>query len=122
MRPAPVIRRERVAKSLPAVVRGGAVMVMPPSNRRAPRSSGVPPRSRRWCWHHRPPAVQGQNGLVDGVGTGARVGRWVTRRVRSVLGGLAAVGLAFTNLPVLAVALIALALAPVPYLGLALVP
>jgi signal transduction histidine kinase len=35
---------------------------------------------------------------------------------------LAAVGLAFTNLPVLAVALIALALAPVPYLGLALVP
>jgi len=59
---------------------------------------------------------------VDAVGTGARVGRWVTRRVRSVLGGLAAVGLAFTNLPVLAVALIALALAPVPYLGLALVP
>jgi signal transduction histidine kinase len=35
---------------------------------------------------------------------------------------LAAIGLAFTNLPVLAVALIALALAPVPYLGLALVP
>ena len=59
---------------------------------------------------------------MDASGTGARVGRWVTRRVRSVLGGLAAIGLAFTNLPVLAVALIALALAPVPYLGLALVP
>src|SRR5918993_3530756 len=122
MRPAPVICRERVAKALRPVARGGAVMVRPPPNRRAPRPSGVPRRSRRWCWHHRPPGVRGQNGSVDASGTGARVGRWVTRRVRSVLGGLAAIGLAFTNLPVLAVALIALALAPVPYLGLALVP
>ena len=43
-------------------------------------------------------------------------------RVRAVLGGMAAVGLAFTNLPLLAVSLVALALTPVPYLGLALVP
>jgi signal transduction histidine kinase len=38
------------------------------------------------------------------------------------LGGLAAAGLAFTNLPLFAASVIALALAPVPYLGLALVP
>jgi signal transduction histidine kinase len=50
------------------------------------------------------------------------VGRWVLHRARSVRGGLAAVGLAFTNLPLLVVSLIALALSPVPYLGLALVP
>jgi len=54
--------------------------------------------------------------------TGARVGRWVRRGVRGVLGGLAAIGLAFTNVPLLAVSVLALALAPVPFLGLALVP
>ena len=42
--------------------------------------------------------------------------------MRGVLAGMAAVGLAFTNLPLLAVSLVAFALAPVPYLGLALVP
>jgi signal transduction histidine kinase len=42
--------------------------------------------------------------------------------VRSVVGGMAAIGLAFTNVPLLAVSVVALALTPVPYLGLALVP
>jgi signal transduction histidine kinase len=42
--------------------------------------------------------------------------------VRSVLAGLAACGLAFTNLPLLVVSVIVLALTPVPFLGLALVP
>lgn len=54
--------------------------------------------------------------------TGARTGRWIRRGVRSVLGGLAAVGLAFTNIPLLAASVVALALAPVPFLGLALTP
>jgi len=35
---------------------------------------------------------------------------------------MAAIGLAFTNIPLLAVSVVALALAPVPYLGLALTP
>jgi signal transduction histidine kinase len=42
--------------------------------------------------------------------------------VRATLAALAAMGLAFTNLPLLVVAVGALALAPVPFLGLALVP
>jgi signal transduction histidine kinase len=42
--------------------------------------------------------------------------------VRAVLAGLAATGLAITNLPLLAMSLVALVLAPVPFLGLALVP
>jgi len=56
------------------------------------------------------------------VGNGARLGRWARHGVRSVLGGMAAIGLAFTNVPLLAVSVVALALAPVPFLGLALVP
>lgn len=52
--------------------------------------------------------------------TGAR--QFVGRGVRSVLAGLAAVGLAFTNIPLLAASVVALALAPVPFLGLALAP
>ncbi|MFC4999454.1 sensor histidine kinase [Dactylosporangium cerinum] len=59
---------------------------------------------------------------MDVAGTGARLGRWVRHGVRGVLAGLAAVGLAFTNIPLLAVSVVAFALAPVPYLGLALVP
>jgi signal transduction histidine kinase len=55
-------------------------------------------------------------------GSGARLGRWVGCGVRGVLSGMAALGLAFTNLPLLAVSVVALALAPVPFLGLALVP
>src|SRR2546423_2192830 len=55
-------------------------------------------------------------------GTGAQLGRWVRRGVRGVLGGMAAIGLAFTNLPLLVVSVVALALAPVPFLGLAVVP
>jgi signal transduction histidine kinase len=55
-------------------------------------------------------------------GTGAQLGRWVRRGVRGVLGGMAAIGLAFTNVPLLAVSVVALALTPVPFLGLALVP
>jgi signal transduction histidine kinase len=54
--------------------------------------------------------------------TGARLRRWVRRGVRSVLGGLAAIGLAFTNLPLLTASVVVLALTPVPFLGLALVP
>ena len=56
------------------------------------------------------------------AGNGARLSRWATRGVRGVLGGMAAIGLAFTNVPLLAVSVVALALAPVPFLGLALVP
>jgi signal transduction histidine kinase len=53
---------------------------------------------------------------------GAPLGRWVRRGVRAVLGGMAAMGLAFTNLPLLAASAVAFALAPVPFLGLALAP
>jgi len=53
---------------------------------------------------------------------GARLGRWAYRGLRGALSGLAAMGLAFTNVPLLAVSVVALALAPVPFLGLALVP
>src|SRR5947199_589017 len=56
------------------------------------------------------------------AGTGAWLGRWARRGVRSVLAGMAAAGLALTNLPLLAVSVVALALAPVPFLGLALLP
>ncbi|MCW6003398.1 sensor domain-containing protein [Micromonospora sp. CPCC 205371] len=47
---------------------------------------------------------------------------WSQRGVRSVLAGLAAMGLAFTNLPLVAASVVALALVPVPFLGLALMP
>jgi signal transduction histidine kinase len=53
---------------------------------------------------------------------GERTGSWARRGVRSTLAGLAAMGLAFTNLPLLVVSVGVLALAPVPFLGLALVP
>jgi signal transduction histidine kinase len=53
---------------------------------------------------------------------GARLKRWIGRGVRSVLAGMAAVGLSFTNILLLAVSVVALALAPVPFLGLALTP
>ncbi|HTJ36621.1 MAG TPA: sensor domain-containing protein [Dactylosporangium sp.] len=56
------------------------------------------------------------------IGAGAPTGRWAGRGIRSVLGGLAALGLAFTNLPLLAVSVLVLAMTPVPFLGLALVP
>ncbi len=59
---------------------------------------------------------------VDVAGTGARMARWVRRGARCVLGGMAAIGLAFTNVPLLAVSVVALALTPVPFLGLALMP
>ncbi|MEN3608806.1 sensor domain-containing protein [Plantactinospora sp. ZYX-F-223] len=39
-----------------------------------------------------------------------------------MLSGMAGIGLAFTNLPLLAVSVVVLALTPVPFLGLALVP
>jgi signal transduction histidine kinase len=50
------------------------------------------------------------------------MGRWVRRGVRGVLAGMAAVGLALTNIAVLVVSLVVLVLTPVPFLGLALVP
>jgi signal transduction histidine kinase len=59
--------------------------------------------------------------LVDSAGV-ERLGRWVRLGVRSAFAGLAAVGLAITNLPLLAVSIVAIALSPVPFLGLALVP
>jgi signal transduction histidine kinase len=59
---------------------------------------------------------------VDIAAMGARLGRWAYRGLRGALSGLAAMGLAFTNVPLLAVSVVALALAPVPFLGLALVP
>ncbi|WP_344612174.1 sensor histidine kinase [Dactylosporangium salmoneum] len=56
------------------------------------------------------------------TGAGGLTARWAGRGTRGVLSGLAAVGLAFTNLPLLVVSVVALALSPVPFLGLALVP
>jgi signal transduction histidine kinase len=56
------------------------------------------------------------------AGSGARVGRWARRGVRCVLVGMAGIGLALTNLPLLAVSAVTLALTPVPFVGLALVP
>ncbi|WP_432995331.1 sensor histidine kinase [Dactylosporangium sp. CA-233914] len=56
------------------------------------------------------------------TGAVARAGRRAGRGGRSVLDGLASVGLAVTNLPLLVVSIVVLALAPVPFLGLALVP
>ncbi|MEV6929571.1 sensor domain-containing protein [Dactylosporangium sp. NPDC051485] len=56
------------------------------------------------------------------TGAGALSGRWAGRGARGVLSGLAAVGLALTNLPLLALSIAVLALTPVPFLGLALVP
>jgi signal transduction histidine kinase len=53
---------------------------------------------------------------------GVATGRWAGRAVRSVLSGLAAVGLALTNLPLLVASVVVLILTPVPFLGLALVP
>src|SRR5690349_5505322 len=47
---------------------------------------------------------------------------WVREGLRAIAGGVFAVGLAITNLPLLAVSLLALALSPVPFLGLALLP
>ncbi|MFI5908486.1 sensor histidine kinase [Dactylosporangium sp. NPDC051541] len=55
-------------------------------------------------------------------GTGSLVGRWAGRGTRGALSGLAAIGLAFTNLPLLVISIVALALSPVPFLGLALTP
>ncbi|WP_433790767.1 sensor histidine kinase [Actinoplanes sp. CA-252034] len=52
---------------------------------------------------------------VDGTGL-------ARRGVRGVLDGAAAIGLALTNIPLLAVVVGALVLTPVPYLGLAVVP
>jgi signal transduction histidine kinase len=49
-------------------------------------------------------------------------GSWVRDGLRAVAGGVFAVGLAITNLPLLAVSLVALLLTPVPFLGLALLP
>ena len=54
--------------------------------------------------------------------TGAWLGTWAWRGVRAVLAALAAAGLAFTNILLLAASVVALALAPVPFLGLALTP
>jgi signal transduction histidine kinase len=62
------------------------------------------------------------NVTVDVAGTGARTGRWVGRGVRCVLVGMAGAGLALTNVPLLVVSVVAVALTPVPFVGLALVP
>jgi signal transduction histidine kinase len=56
------------------------------------------------------------------AGTGVRMSRWVRRGVRSVLAGMAAIGLALTNIQLLVVSVVVLVLTPVPFLGLALVP
>jgi len=47
---------------------------------------------------------------------------WVREGLRAIAGGIFAVGLAITNLPLFAMSLVALALSPVPFLGLALLP
>ncbi len=48
--------------------------------------------------------------------------RWALRGLRAVSGGLIAAGLAITNLPLFLMSVVALALTPVPFLGLALFP
>jgi signal transduction histidine kinase len=53
---------------------------------------------------------------------GVRLGRWARRGLRGVLSGMAAIGLAFTNVPLLIASVVVLVLTPVPFLGLALVP
>jgi signal transduction histidine kinase len=47
---------------------------------------------------------------------------WVRDGLRAIAGGVYAVGLSVTNVPLLAVSLVALLLTPVPFLGLALLP
>ncbi|MEO3922393.1 sensor domain-containing protein [Micromonosporaceae bacterium B7E4] len=59
---------------------------------------------------------------MNAAETGEGLGRWARRGTRSVLSGMAGIGLAFTNVPLLAVSVVVLALTPVPFLGLALVP
>ncbi|WP_238010406.1 sensor domain-containing protein [Dactylosporangium sp. AC04546] len=59
---------------------------------------------------------------METAGDGARAGRWTRTRLRAVLSGLAAIGLAFTNLPLFVVSVVVLVLTPVPFLGIALVP
>jgi signal transduction histidine kinase len=66
--------------------------------------------------------VLGENGTVDTVRTDDQALRLVSHGVRAALRGGAAVGLAITNVPLLVVTVVALALTPVPFLGLALVP
>jgi signal transduction histidine kinase len=56
------------------------------------------------------------------TGTGVRLLQGTGRSVRAVLAGLAAIGLAVTNLLLLVVSAVVLILTPVPFLGLALVP
>lgn len=59
---------------------------------------------------------------MNAAGTGGELGRWARRGARSLLSGMAGIGLAFTNVPLLTASVVVLALAPVPFLGLALVP
>ncbi len=59
---------------------------------------------------------------MEAAGTGGRIAGRIHHGVRCVLAGMAGMGLALTNLPLLVVSVLALALAPVPFLGLALVP
>ncbi|MER5456243.1 sensor histidine kinase [Micromonospora sp. NPDC002389] len=59
---------------------------------------------------------------MDRVGGDGRAYAWAWRGLRAVLVGLAAVGLAVTNLVLLGVSLVALVLVPVPFLGMALLP
>jgi hypothetical protein len=47
---------------------------------------------------------------------------WVREGLRAIAGGVFAVGLAITNVPLFVASLVALMLAPVPFLGLALLP
>ncbi|MFB9853050.1 sensor histidine kinase [Micromonospora andamanensis] len=59
---------------------------------------------------------------MDVAGAGERMAPWVRQGVRSVLAGMAGIGLALTNLPLLVLSVVALVLVPVPFLGMALVP
>ncbi|WP_426507331.1 sensor histidine kinase [Dactylosporangium sp. McL0621] len=59
---------------------------------------------------------------MDVVWVGVRMGRWARSGVRGVLRGMAAIGLAFTNIGLLAGSVVVFVLTPVPFLGLALVP
>jgi signal transduction histidine kinase len=64
----------------------------------------------------------GNIGRVDMARTGARMGGCIRRGTRAVLAGMAAIGLAFTNVGLLVASVVVLLMAPVPFLGLALVP
>ncbi|WP_433532902.1 sensor histidine kinase [Micromonospora sp. CA-263727] len=59
---------------------------------------------------------------MEAAGAGDSTYGWAWRGARAVLAGLAAIGLALTNIVLLGVSVVVFVLVPVPFLGMALVP